>query len=559
MKRVLSLIIAVALVLACAAPAFAGHECDCGNAPILVISGMGGSPMILDEGTENEKSAFPPEIDMASLVSAIVKGIALGSLYKDWNKFADAVIPAVYDIFDPIACNPDGTSKYNISVEKFNTSMEFYPCITGEEENSPYSDGNEYALLRRASEAIGADHVYFFNYDWRLDPFDHAAEINELIQQIKRETGHDKVTLAPCSMGGAPTMAYLSAYGTDDVAGCVFLSTVFYGTRIASDLFSNKINFDPDCVTRYIAGISTGNEFLDALLEALIPAVNEAGLMGALTDFLNNGVDEIKDKVYDEVFREIFATMPGLWATVDEDYYDGAKAFMLSKNVDSELIRKIDRYHNEVALHRDDILLKAHESGVKIVVLSNYNSACIPVYESADMHSDATLETQYTSAGAVCAKMDETLPEGYSQENTECGHNHISPDNIIDASTCLFPEYTWFGKDWPHVCGKYDNGYCDFVMWLLTYRGQPTIHTNPDYPQFFGRSGDRIMNLETGEVLPLGFKLEPAENQQTSDIANTGSDNNKILSPETGAGSCAAGAVMLFALCLGGVSRKKSY
>ena len=62
------------------------------------------------------------------------------------------------------------------------------------------------------------------------------------------------------------------------------------------------------------------------------------------------------------------------------------------------------------------------------------------------------------------------------------------------------------------------------------------------------------MNLETGEVLPLGFKLEPAENQQTADI---GSGDNEILSPETGAGSCAAGAVMLFALCLGGVSRKK--
>ena len=29
---------------------------------------------------------------------------------------------------------------------------------------------NEPAIVRAAAAKIGADHVYYFNYDWRLDP-----------------------------------------------------------------------------------------------------------------------------------------------------------------------------------------------------------------------------------------------------------------------------------------------------------------------------------------------------------------------------------------------------
>ena len=46
-------------------------------------------------------------------------------------------------------------------------------------------------------EEIG-DHAYYFNYDWRIDPFVVADEINATVERMVAETGHDKINIACC-------------------------------------------------------------------------------------------------------------------------------------------------------------------------------------------------------------------------------------------------------------------------------------------------------------------------------------------------------------------------
>ena len=57
--------------------------------------------------------------------------------------------------------------------------------------------------------------------------------------------------------------------------------------------------------------------------------------------------------------------------------------------------------------------------------------------------ADALIDTQYTSGGATCSDYGSTLGDDYVCK-ANCGHNHLSPDNRIDASTCALPENTWF-------------------------------------------------------------------------------------------------------------------
>lgn len=589
MKRVLSIIIALAIILSCSVPAFAQAKCSCEHSPVVVISGMGATPMIQDRGTPNEKEVFPPEsIDIPSLVSAILKGLSESAIYNDWNYFADAAIPEVRKILEPIACNPDGTSKHNVTSQQYDKSMAEYP------EEEVYGTSNEFGLLTRLSKIYGADHVYFYNYNWRMDPMDHAKELNNLVKTIKTKTGHNKVTMVSCSMGGAITMAYLSQYGNADLDGCIFLSTVFFGTFIASELFTKQIAFNPSGLTRLIAGMDTGSKTINAILKQLMPAIKEAGLIDVFCALLNNGINVLKDRVYDELLIDIFGTMPGLWAVVDADHYNEAKKLMLDENENAELIKKIDVFHKEVSLKKTDILKSLHENNVKIAILANYNTQNTPIYPSSARQGDSILETELVSAGATCAKLGETLPQDYinSRKVCSCGLTHISPDFVIDASTCMFPEYTWFGKDWPHVCGNVNTAYTDLIMWIISYDGQPTVHSDLRCPQFFGNDHNgNITNLQTQQPLPRGLKWFDSDKKspdlkygpllpqkldtrnitlalpikgisktahQVIDKQDSAENNSKIKIPDTGiSDSIGICTTMLFALCISSASIKK--
>ena len=66
---------------------------------------------------------------------------------------------------------------------------------------------------------------------------------------------------------------------------------------------------------------------------------------------------------------------------------------------------------------------------------------------------------------------------------------------MIDASTCSFPEITWFVKDMVHTW--YTDGYDEFVYKLIYTEGQETVHTFDEYPQFL------VNNQETEALEPL--------------------------------------------------------
>lgn len=477
MKKILSIILALLIAMLSVVPAFAAQIKDDGKTPLIVVSGMNTFPLYKDKGTSTEKQVFLPSFDIQDIVLKGLYGAASAAFFRDWNKLGDVVFPLAYGLFEPVAFNPNGTPKYNVTTTTFPESIANYPDMTN-------GTNFERGLLHTACDKLGADHVYFFNYDWRDDPIKNAVDLNTMIEKAKSETGHSKVDIAACSMGGAQTMAYISEYGVDSIENCVFLSSIFEGVHISSDLMTNKIDVNKEAFLRYINSKSKSADGGKGTLIIMLEVLNCMGVLDPVLNLTNNGFDALSGRLANELMKEVFCTMPGIWATVRDDVYEQAKTDLLDKTLNAELIKKIDYFHYNVRLKSKALIESAMEKGVKVAFCSHYNSPLIPVFESAGQHGDSVLDTYATSGGAFSAPVGSTLPNGYVQQKYLEGKNYISPDKVIDASTCIFPELVWFFKGVGHVGCPYKSDYNEFVFWLLETKTQQTVWTDASHPQF---------------------------------------------------------------------------
>lgn len=511
-KRIMSFILALVMLLGCGSAAFAAYGCNCGTSPLIVVSGMAAWPLVQDEGTSEEKQVFPPDTDtILKLVGEIAGPLALFAITKDYNQLGDSLLPAVKKLLEPLACKADGTSKYNITTDIYPESMASYPEFAS---NTEFT-ANEPAVVREAVEKIGADHVYYFNYDWRLDPMDHARELRKYVEKAKEETGHDKVNLAGASMGGTIIASYLYLYGSDDIDNFTMLSSAFTGTTIVGNLFNGRLELNKDGLIRILKEV-VGVEAVNCLFDAL----DKAGVFDVLVNFADSLFANLKDRMYDEVFKDTFFTMPGIWDLIALEDYEDAKAYLLDPETDAQLIDRIDSYHYNVQAKLPELLEEAMENGVKVNVVSHYNMQGVPITPSYNEQNDNVIDTKYTSGYAVCAYLDETLPADYKQQNTVCKditHNHISADRIIDASTCLLPEQTWFLKNQKHVGYMYHTELMDFILMLCLGKVQYTVENAEPYGQFME------VNPKTGELTVIGAVggEEPSEPETTTEVIET--------------------------------------
>lgn len=488
MKKLLAILLSVIIAFSLSVSIFAqsdSDECDCGYIPVIFVTGFAYTELVANAGTEDEYGAFGVENEaIIEMVKGLIFPLISLLITRDYDTFAHRLSADVMELFYDASCDENGVPKNpTVDIERFNPpTAEHYP--------------NEYSTFR---------------YDWRKDIFDIAAELNDYIEETKRLTGHSKVALRSESMGGAVTMAYLKTYGYDSVETVVMQSSAFDGISTISSLFVGDLTIDPQSLVNYIANFMEGNSTETVLYRALYLSLAKF-IINPVVSLLGNFIGNIQDIVYDECIKPLFGYIPGLWAFVTPETYEEAKAFMLDEEVNAELIKKIDKYHYEVLNKRDEIIADAMANGVNFAIFSNYGKGALPLGEYSMSQSDFLIETEHTSLGATCAEYGETLGDGYVQAIDD-GHNHVSPDNMIDASTCSFPEITWFVKDMMHTW--YTDGYNEFVYKLIYTEGQETIHTYEEYPQFL------VNNQETEALEPL-----TAEN---SDTQSTDVDYGAVL------------------------------
>lgn len=480
MKKAVSVFLAVLLTFSVSAASFSSYatdKCGCSHTPIVYVTGFAMTDLVANPGTEEEYNVFMPETSaIVSAVARLIVPTVMLRITGDYEGFAGSLSKILNDTMKDVACDDNGDPLNETVDVKFRvdpTSEHGYRCDNR------------------------------FNYDWREDVFEIAAELNEYIEKTKELTRHDKVVLKGESMGGAVIMTYLKQYGYGSVDTVIMQSSAFNGINLVGGLFTGDLNIKTKSVMNYIGNFIEGSDPVTAFYRCIFYALSGL-LLSPVCGELDTVFTRGKDVLYEDCLRDLFGNLTGIWTFVPNEYYEQAKEYMLDEVENATLIKKLDAYHYGVMDSTKEILDEAMNHGMKLVIISNYGKAAVPVLKNDAYQSDFLIDTARTSLGATCADFGAMLPEGYTQGVAD-GHNHISCDNAIDASTCIYPEYTWFIKDMMHTW--YTPGYYDFTWWLAQHGSQPTVNESDDFPQFL--YNDQVNKI----IVPLTEKNSDTQNK----------------------------------------------
>ena len=320
----------------------------------------------------------------------------------------------------------------------------------------------------RFTNLIGEDHVFYFAFN----PFGRAYETVELlhdyIAMVKEKTGHDKVNLIAISLGGTIVTQYLDKYVSDgDIHRVIGIVPAFNGSTVFPDIVSKNIDLkNYDSLFINLLGKGDGGKLI-ALLKKVPPKL----------------VERYINAILDAATETIILNSPMMWGLLPaENYYELSRRF-ISDKAHEQLLAKTD----EAWRIRSDfpaLIKKMRDHGTEVFSLCGYNIRLFAV-ASEHVTSDMIVDTKSASMGAFCAPPDGTLGKGYVQQGTQCAkHSHISPDNVIDASTGAIPDTTWFYKNMGHE----DCAVCENLLTLaglLISSDEITdVFSNPEYPQF---------------------------------------------------------------------------
>lgn len=497
-RKVLSFLLCVLMLLPVAAVA----EAAGGVTPVIVVSGFGSYPLYSTESGE-ETQVFPPQTkDIMSVVGNSVLPFAGSAVSGDWNLFADKCFGKIYSkLFEIISCDETGESRHSVSAVSFPLSVNNYPEIL-EHKN----EEDEQGVTKAIASAVGAENVYYFNYDWRLDPLKTADDLNAYIENVKSEKTAEKVILVPCSMGGVITNSYLYKYGSQSIEKIIYCLVASKGIDLVGELFSKNVEIDTDMLLERLFSFERGDIFTQTLISALQTGVEMTpALSKAVDSFVKKFISGSNDRAYNEILLVSFASMPGMWSFCPDSYYENAKNTMFPDGGNSEFIKRLDEYHYNVQNKAEELIKNAQANGCEAYITASYGYVGFPAAKSAWEQSDCLVETKNESFGATCAPYGETLGENYAAKGTVCsdeGHNHLSRDGIIDASTCLLPEKTWFIKYMKHVGFKNGSEASELLIWLVTSEEELTIYSNEKYPQFteFNNTTEKLSSLTGGEI-----------------------------------------------------------
>lgn len=484
MKKILALLLSAVMVFSLCTPVFAA-EAEAplydGN-PVVIVRGIDfGGLVNLDDGTKAMK------VKAGDIIIAVLE-IVLGKfLFEKEDFITEPALDLVWSIMGPIASNPDGSSMDpDVGMKQYYSSVAEDPELD-EEFFLGSGEGN---LALSVCDRIGAENVYYFTYDWRKNPEKIAAELDAFIDMVQEKSGKDKVHIAALSMGGMVTTAYMYYYGNANLESVAYLSAAHNGTYVCGDALNGRIVFTPDTLERFVLGLVDEGAFNFAVWLALKIA-RALGATDMLCDFLNDFVKDSSEAAYTGGLRDILGTAVGMWALCPDKDFAGGREFIFSGAEEkyASVLSQLDGVEAFVK-STEKTIEKAYADGVKVVFTSNYNQPLIPIYPRAVLNSDSTLESDLTSNFATIANYGETLSEDYIASKAP---EFISADKVIDASTCLYPDYTWFIKDADHVAFRHGSEFADFAVDLILSENQPTVKSFPEYPRFM--AVDELYNL----------------------------------------------------------------
>ncbi|MBQ3519767.1 MAG: hypothetical protein IJA31_10670 [Clostridia bacterium] len=376
--------------------------------------------------------------------------------------------------------------------------------------NGEIADGSyvawtwNYNSLKGPSASYGI-RDYVMEFDWRLDPFANAEVLERYIADVMRKTGSDKVNLVGRCEGANIVMAYLAEYGYDNVNCVAFYVQSLYGVDAVSAAFSGNIRLNTASLEAWMnSNLDLEDDSLSELLYSFLALAQNTYTLPVLAEVINLFVDKLYSEIMPEMLLNTYGGFPGIWALVNSEDYEDAKKVMFGGKEEeyAGMIEKLDNYDTKVRQRVDEIILDGIQAGVKFASFAKYGYISIPLDETAKELSDSLVILNRASFGATCANRGAILSEDYIEARKENGNDiYLSPDNNIDASTCLFPDTTWIIKDSSHK--NFPDSEHVLMEKFIHSDGTMTVFTDDNYPQYM------IYDAESGVLTP--YEGSPVE------------------------------------------------
>lgn len=463
MKKVISLLlVALMLMSICSVGVFAAGDIGVENSSIKVHESRSQIPVIrlLGDGEplydQDQKRIFhlrtfyiPEDEDgeesslTESLANVLLPFLIDGLLTDNWEPYYENLQKEISELFGDSCLDENGNPVNGTGISQARKDEMAADLSKDLKKGKGYYEVNDYR----------------FWYDWRLDPMYTADLLHEHIQAVKKATGCPKVSILASCLGTLVTTAYITKYGTDDLHGVGFTGSVSGGSEAISEAISGKFNFDADAVSRMLVDSDYVGEFsVDALITTSIDLLSSTGVLDGFEAGIRETLyEKLVHGVTSALALSTFFTWPTYWALVTPEDYDDAMYYVFGdensekRQTYAGLIEKIEAYNTEVRANYIDTLKSIGENEVIFCAVAKYGFQILPIGQSNDIVSDQFVSLNHSSFGATTSKMGTTLEEDYIAQRTAEGYGaYISPDGKVDASTCLYPESTWFIKNASH-------------------------------------------------------------------------------------------------------------
>ncbi|MGN0467600.1 MAG: hypothetical protein ACI4GY_02610, partial [Acutalibacteraceae bacterium] len=432
-KKTVSLLLTLLLVVCSLSVAAAAQQTV---TPVIIISGMTSFPIYNEDG----ESVFPISNEKIQKdVAKLVLPLAGSALTSNWEIFAKYGMEPIHDLFEETRCDENGNSVYKITPESF-------PENAGNYKEMFDSDTGERGMIKNVAEKIGWENTYFYHYDWRMNPLDLIDGLDTLVKKAMDESGSSKVSFFAMSFGGMIAESYMAKYGTDHLKNVVFGSTAFNGVELVGRLFAGDPKIEIKDALDYFATFLQNSDFASNVLSVSAAALAKYGVKGekAVNDYLKAFIDVLKYPLYSEVFMDTFAHFPGVWCLMPKAFYEQAKQYMpTTAEYSDTFFDKIDEYMYEIQGRNSEIIYDAKANGVNVYIIGAYGYAGIPLTDGCKNRTDTLIDTYLMTGNCAVAPYGKTLDDiEYSKDGACTAHNHVSTDNIIDASVGMLPENT---------------------------------------------------------------------------------------------------------------------
>lgn len=470
-KKILSLVLSIVMlfsVLSVAASAVTDDDILT-DYPVILVPGYSGTELDLvnDDGSTERVWHFGAEDITSRILKRIVdlgKGL-IATAGGNGQKLGATVGEEVVDLLGVLRCNDDGSSLNNIQIANPEAAKCNMAYLT---ENGLDEFKGEPELFAEVSSLIGEEKCYFFTEDWRMSVLDCAERLDSFIQEVKKDSGKDKVNLIAVSHGGQVTATYLSLYGCKkDVKNAVMTVPAAGGAALAYDIVSRTIKLDTYTLAYFLEhGFVSENDY-----KWLVSALN--------TGFLDDVIEGLLPYV-----MEVIGNFGSIWDFIPEEYYDDLKAQYLDPEKNAAIIEKSDKVHHEIMRSYDKALSDCiNKFGMNVSIIAGTGN---PSVTGLKENSDAIITTN-DSTGAVCAPYGKRFSDGYSGLKTTCSnesHNHISPSMEVDGTTAYIPENTWYVDQLFHGMTFLDDYTRELAVTLLLTDTLTDVYSSPEYPQF---------------------------------------------------------------------------